>query len=108
MYHAFQVITLFIRTFIAPSILGPWSRLQGLHRARPSDAPSFNVHRNDSDLCDPLNCHAWWTFTPTAIAFIRGLEDALSTSILFTHGKFLATYQRAQLLRDGYGLHWQS
>jgi hypothetical protein len=94
-YRDSQVIAmpnLIIWTSIAPGVLGSRSRLQGLRGACPSDTPSFNVHYNHSDLCDPSVCYACWTFTSSAIAFIRGLEDALSTSILFIHNRFSVTY----------------
>jgi len=67
--------------FTDHSVLGSWSRLQGLRGVCPSDASSFNVRRNNWDLCDPPDCDACWTYTPTASTFVWGLEDALSTSI---------------------------
>jgi hypothetical protein len=73
--------------FTDQGVLASWSRLQGLCYVCTSDAPSFNVHRNRSDLRDPSNCDACRTCTPTTGPFIRALEDALSTSIIFAHGK---------------------
>jgi hypothetical protein len=70
-----------VNLFTDHGVLGSWPRLQGLRGVCPSDASSFNVRRNNWDLCDPPDYDACWTCTPTASAFVWGLEDALPTSI---------------------------
>jgi len=71
-----------------PVVLGFRPRLQGLRGTRPSNTPSFNVHRDHSRLCTPSHCNACWASAPTTNAFIWSLAHALSTSTVSAGGKY--------------------
>jgi len=62
-----------------PVVLGSRPSVHDLRGGRTSVTSSFNVHRNNNDLCDPPDCDACWSSTNTtrAIEFIWGLENAL-------------------------------
>jgi hypothetical protein len=72
-----------------------------LRDGRPSDAPCFHVHHNDSVLRIPPDCDACWTAAPTTDALIWSLAYALSTGTTSTHGKFLGVDQMSNHLGLG-------